>query len=408
MGFDKGEIARLASTKQEYSGLIEKKLFGDLVSAGLVRIPRSEKKLLQLHNEYLRENIRFINRLTQQSTYDPELERDLLQREADLPRKLVDIDFVLVDNYISGWRVVLDRIAEGFRDYEKESVNLERIEQWLRRFKTVKRVDLAFKMFMKIDYWSRKRVEDAFDHLLQRLLSKTAKDLVITKLGLATESSNDIISTIEGVIHNHRNRVRARDLTDILELEDPALSEIVFVDDNFASGKQISSILQEMSGVPREKRLLDEERGVRIRQELLPIFMTYDLNVLTCVGFRDGKERIEKTTQSLGLRMNPPDCLAWAEETVGCFNLASGVFDHRRDIEQAREMAKEIGVQLFRDKTDWTDEKKAERSLGYGRSGKLTVFYRNTPTSTVPLIWKNGVYNGEPWLPLFPRREKEL
>ncbi|MBI4650456.1 DUF1016 domain-containing protein [Candidatus Desantisbacteria bacterium] len=64
-------------------------------------------------------------------------------------------------------------------------------------------------------------------------------------------------------------------------------------------------------------------------------------------------------------------------------------------------LAEKIGIQLLQQKKiekNWTDEIVKERSLGYGNSQKLIVFFYNTPTSTLPILWEKGTYNGKEWL----------
>jgi hypothetical protein len=69
-------------------------------------------------------------------------------------------------------------------------------------------------------------------------------------------------------------------------------------------------------------------------------------------------------------------------------------------------MAREIGYELLRDKS-WDDLRKKEWALGYGNSQKLIVFSYNTPTCTLPILWKFGEYQGKIWTPLFPRTQQK-
>ena len=94
------------------------------------------------------------------------------------------------------------------------------------------------------------------------------------------------------------------------------------------------------------------------------------------------------------------------EEEIGCFHKSSELFSTNKEREITKNMVQDIVIHLFQDK-DWPEELKKERSLGYGNSQKLIVFFYNTPTSTLPIFWKKGNYNGKEWKPLFPRREKK-
>ena len=72
--------------------------------------------------------------------------------------------------------------------------------------------------------------------------------------------------------------------------------------------------------------------------------------------------------------------------------------------EEAMEMCKEIGYCLLQD-NQWKEDRKKEFALGYGNAQQLIAFYYNTPTCTLPIFWKEGMYNGKKWIPLFLRRE---
>jgi len=91
--------------------------------------------------------------------------------------------------------------------------------------------------------------------------------------------------------------------------------------------------------------------------------------------------------------------------TAGCFHPASGVFSSPQECEDAETLAAEIGYELLRTK-DWDEDTKRRNALGYGNDQGLSVFFYNTPTSTLPIFWAKGYYRGQPWEPIFPRREK--
>ncbi len=57
--------------------------------------------------------------------------------------------------------------------------------------------------------------------------------------------------------------------------------------------------------------------------------------------------------------------------------------------------------------SDHDDEWAAGRALGYGNDAFLVLFGYNTPTQTLTCIWKDGMYEGVPWMALFPRRPKQ-
>ena len=124
------------------------------------------------------------------------------------------------------------------------------------------------------------------------------------------------------------------------------------------------------------------------------------------MGFEEGKKRVLRELKKMGLNIVDIYSFVKLEEEIGCFHPTEVIFNNPEELKEAKNMVKKIGFQLFEEK-NWPVETKNERSLGYGNSQKLIIFYYNTPTSTLPILWKNGKYNGKEWKPLFPRREKK-
>jgi hypothetical protein len=93
------------------------------------------------------------------------------------------------------------------------------------------------------------------------------------------------------------------------------------------------------------------------------------------------------------------------EESVGCFDASSLIFDNPQVRLHAKKIVEEIGFQLFADREDWNEQQRRDMALGYRHAQKLIVFSFNTPNCTLPVLWKQGVFNGKDWVALFPRRE---
>lgn len=71
------------------------------------------------------------------------------------------------------------------------------------------------------------------------------------------------------------------------------------------------------------------------------------------------------------------------------------------------ELCRRIGVSLLLNPGLEHDEQWAQaRSLGYGNRANLVIFPYNTPAQTLTCLWADGIYDGIPWTPLFPRRRK--
>lgn len=79
--------------------------------------------------------------------------------------------------------------------------------------------------------------------------------------------------------------------------------------------------------------------------------------------------------------------------------------------EGLRSFLSEVGYAVLkstkgsRGSAPWTDERCTDSALGYGNDERLVVLEYNTPTGSITALWKDGVFDGARWLPLFPRRE---
>jgi deoxynucleoside triphosphate triphosphohydrolase SAMHD1 len=51
----------------------------------------------------------------------------------------------------------------------------------------------------------------------------------------------------------------------------------------------------------------------------------------------------------------------------------------------------------------WNDDLCKEWALGYGGMELITASFYGVPTATITAIWKQGNYDGKPWMPLLPR-----
>lgn len=136
-------------------------------------------------------------------------------------------------------------------------------------------------------------------------------------------------------------------------------------------------------------------------------FKKFDLLFFFIIGLRDHESNLTEKLNALGF----PNIkiLSYYKEVkyTSCFHPTSGVFKEPEERRIALEMCKEIGFQLFEEKSHWSEEKKRKNSIGYGNAQKLIILSYNVPTSTLPILWKRGRYNDKEWEPLFIRRKKD-
>lgn len=299
----------------------------------------------------------------------------------------------------------INELAKKFSTYlNRPSVITEEvIKGWLLQFGNIIRIKFALRLLENIDYYEPCQMKQIFIHFYEKIIDKNDRGkIIISLLGNPKDSSSIVNYTLGEEIM--RYKLESHPLETILNSMNPDKKVIVFIDDNIGSGKQAVQIFREWFGI--EKRDLNESHVKSLSNEQKEIFKRFRIYLCTFVGFEDGKDNVSVELKKMGLNVVKVYSFSKLEEEIGCFHKALKTFDNEDERVQAENIAREIGIQLFEDK-GWSDKLKNERSLGYGNSQKLIVFYYNTPTSTLPILWKEGIYNRKKWLPLFPRREKK-
>lgn len=179
---------------------------------------------------------------------------------------------------------------------------------------------------------------------------------------------------------------------------------MLFLDDNIGSGRQAHEIFSQWFG--QQGLVLDEHHVTELNDEMKDSLRCRSIAILSCVAYTEGVERLQAALPNLGLELRVCKGFTSLDEQVGCFHPTTDIFySDDEDREEAKEMVERIGVQLLAAK-NWSDECKRLNALGYGGNQGLTVFFHNTPTSTLPVLWARGTVDGAPWFPLFLRREK--
>ena len=313
---------------------------------------------------------------------------------------------IAADGFFHGKEDAIKKLTRKFPVYlNRTPLNITEndIKEWLLQFENPSQRDLAITLLENIDYYGPERMKNAFCHFCDNILPKKDQSKVIISLLGSLKDSASIVNYTIAEKFMDRN-MEALSLETILEKMNPEEKVIVFVDDIIASGKQAVQIFREWLG--NEELELEEHHVEPLKSYQIEKFKKFKIYLFFFVGFEDGKQDALKNLRDLGLNIQGIYSFTKLEKIVGCFHGASSVFSNDKERKEAERLAREIGIQLFGDK-DWSDEKKAERCLGYGNAQKLIVFFYNTPTATLPILWKEGTYNGKKWAPLFPRREKK-
>ncbi|MCM1049921.1 MAG: HD domain-containing protein [Clostridiales bacterium] len=194
-------------------------------------------------------------------------------------------------------------------------------------------------------------------------------------------------------------------------IQDGKTDKIMFFDDGSYSGTQLTSIMQEYLGI-KDKKTKEEHVQV-LPKNLRDTFCKKEL-VFFLIAFNKSKEKELKLELSeLGLTnisfkyINDMSNKCLEEQT----NLA---FKNDEQREGVKNLLKNVGFELMNStkkvdekyKDGWSEERVKNAALGYNDSQQMVFLKSSVPTYTITAFWKEGIYNGFKWNPLFRRTDK--
>jgi hypothetical protein len=363
---------------------------------------RADDKVIEKLLELLQDESGYI-RDTVYTALQKLAENQARERPTSLPSPISQAS---IDTWFQKKQDAIKELAWKFSTYQNRTTPItdETIKKWLLQFDNLPWMKLALKLLEGIDYYTPQRMKGMFRHFYEQIIPEEDRTKIVCSLLGNLEDSAALVNYFLGEVFMEYGLSKPQPLETILANMEPEEKVIVFVDDNIGSGKQAVQIFREWLGI--EERVLEESHVMRLSDVQIKKFKRFKIYLCTFVGFEEGKEMVRKELKKIGLNVSKVYSFVKLEEAIGCFHEASDIFTNPEELKEAKDMASKIGIQLFSDK-DWQDELKEERSLGYGNSQKLVVFFYNTPTSTLPILWKEGIYNGKRWQALFPRREKK-
>jgi hypothetical protein len=170
---------------------------------------------------------------------------------------------------------------------------------------------------------------------------------------------------------------------------------LVLVDDFIGSGSQSIDIVEAALGAERTTGLGEVREA--LTDEMCRSLLDRSVHFAFAAGLAAGRERLEGRCAELGLD---------ATVTIGTEQLPS--LESAGATPEFVEWCRAAGEQLLRSTQDWDADphKYVERALGYGNHGFLMTFPYNTPTQALTVLWSDGEVDGDPWMPLLPRRKK--
>jgi hypothetical protein len=301
------------------------------------------------------------------------------------------------EEFLHAEKEAIANLAQRFRMHFT-SPTPENIATFLSQLETQRRMTLGLQLLQNVDFFDDSRIGQIFNEFYFQVLSSEVREKAVFSALGGPQDSSYLVNYFCSKVFLEGTRPPFRNLTDIIRSRNPESTTVVLIDDNLGSGKQATRILREWLGVADSPYVHVEP----LAQDEVQWLRNSALHYFVVVGFMEGIQVLGKAARELGVHLEVKPAIL-CREIDGCFKATSRVFSDPTDRREARDMARQIGYELLADKA-WTPELRQERALGYGDSQKLLAFSYNTPTCTLPMLWKRGKFGGRPWTPLFPRR----
>ncbi|HLY62545.1 MAG TPA: hypothetical protein VKV95_17525 [Terriglobia bacterium] len=300
-----------------------------------------------------------------------------------------------VDQFLAANEHRISALANCFRTHQTAGEAIA-ICEFLRQFRSTEWVELGLTLLEHVNYFHRDRFVKIFSDFYEVLAEEVRNKATFAVLGGPQDSSNALAYFCSKAFVRV-DKERFQTLVDLTRKYKSDEVVVFFIDDNLGSGGNAMQIFKGWLGI--------EERGNVAKLNVLEEawLKSADLRYFVLIDFMDkGDAKLKEFLAEQGVRLQVHPAIA-TQESEGCFKSTANVFRDDRTREVARQMALSIGYDLLEDEQRPEEERRLF-ALGFGGSQKLIVFEWNTPTCTLPILWKAGRWQGNPWKPLFPRR----
>lgn len=200
-----------------------------------------------------------------------------------------------------------------------------------------------------------------------------------------------------------------KSLEEILQLKE--IDKVMFFDDGAFSGTQLTSIMQEYLGVENKKT---KEKHVQELSEKAKDALRKKQIVFFLIAFNKSKEvSLKAELAELGLANVS---FEYIEDMSNKYleKQSDSVFDDDEHRTCVKKLLADVGFELMNStkkksgkyNEGWDSERVEKAALGYNDSQQIVFLKSSVPTYTITAFWKEGIYNGFMWKPLFYRTEK--
>jgi HD superfamily phosphohydrolase len=261
----------------------------------------------------------------------------------------------------------------------------DRVLAWLHQFSTEENlVEDALKVLENVKHINRQTVVNTLNGFITSAGQRFDR-AVLAPFGEPRDSS--------AIWTYHAGDIARAHGLDIVQVDSlPAGRPLLFIDDFIGTGAQAISILESWFDVPSTTGL-NEPRDPLPESLRLLLRESDNIAFVFAAGTTEGRDAFSRRLRELRIQAD-----------VYVHDVAVPKLADLATSPEFLAKAEDVGRALLSDgrEPEWVEE----RVLGYGNDGYLVVFSHNTPTQTLTCLWEEGVYDGVPWVPLFPRRKK--
>jgi AAA+ ATPase superfamily predicted ATPase len=285
-------------------------------------------------------------------------------------------------------------VADGL-SYRGKEISSDDIRRWLEQFGDVENQRLMLKLLKQIrdtgiytpakfafalkdlhELVKREANAHGFQILLDEKNKKRIKNFYVTHADMTGKSGSASVVEYRRVNSITEQRSGAPDKI-IPQLATSPYKKIVLVcvDDFIGSGLSASGDIKQNVIAELENRIPNW------RERILLIYASV-------VGFEKGIELIEERIPEIVVA-----CFSRLTDADKAFSELNDIFTKENERLQAREIAHSVGLEL-----------EPDNPLGWEASQALVVFPSTVPNNTLPILYKEGVFDHKVWKALFPRQ----
>lgn len=273
----------------------------------------------------------------------------------------------------------------------------DKISAFIDQFGSEQNQRIALTLLENVEYIDDCRMRELFSEFERGLAWPTRQKAIFCVLGGPQDSSNPLTFEIGKAFPDGPARKPVFSLTDVIRLYRFDEVVVFFVDDFVGSGGNAIHRFKEWLGLSPPNHVAP------LSAAEIEWLRAADLRYFAFVACLEGVSRLQSFLHFKGISLRVKPAIV-TQDSEGCFKATSRIFPISGERTQARELARTIGYELLAATGKFDDETSHAFAVGYRASQKLVVFQRNTPSSTLPILWLRGKCQGNLWEPLFPRR----